>query len=100
MTREAIPLAVPDVGTFARSLGRALDLRSTSKPEPPGHVELLNLLARAAGHRSYQGLRAASRMPRAARWISAWAFSPRPRLGRFTTRSNARSSSGDTASRK
>ncbi|HMN75806.1 MAG TPA: DUF2087 domain-containing protein [Burkholderiaceae bacterium] len=66
MTREAIPFAVPDVGTFARALGRALDLRSTSKADPPGHVELLNLLARAAGHRSYQGLRAAGRMPRAA----------------------------------
>ncbi|HRP28069.1 MAG TPA: DUF2087 domain-containing protein [Burkholderiaceae bacterium] len=66
MTREAIPFAVPDVGTFARALGRALDLRSASNADPPGHVELLNLLARAAGHRSYQGLRAAGRMPRAA----------------------------------
>lgn len=66
MTREAIPFAVPDVGTFARALGRALDLRSTSKADPRSHVELLNLLARAAGHRSYQGLRAAGRMPRAA----------------------------------
>ena len=67
MTREAIPLAVPDVGTFARALGRSLDARHTSQAAPPGHVELLNLLARAAGHRSYQGLRAAARMPRAAR---------------------------------
>ena len=66
MTREAIPFAVPDVGTFARTLGRALGARHLAKPEPPGHVELLNLLARAAGHRSYQGLRAASQMPRSA----------------------------------
>jgi hypothetical protein len=57
---------VPDAGTFARALGRALVQRYADKPAPPGHVELLNLLARAAGHRSYQGLRAAARMPDAA----------------------------------
>jgi hypothetical protein len=66
MTREAIPLVVPDAGTFARALGRALVERHADKPTPPGHVELLNLLARAAGHRSYQGLRSAARMPGAA----------------------------------
>ena len=66
MTREAIPLVVPDAGTFARALGRALVDRHATKSDPPGHVELLNLLARAAGHRSYQGLRAACRMPAAA----------------------------------
>ncbi|MFO1412646.1 MAG: DUF2087 domain-containing protein [Burkholderiales bacterium] len=66
MTREAIPLVVPDAGTFARALGRALVARHADKPDPPGHVELLNLLARAAGHRSYQGMRAAARMPAAA----------------------------------
>ena len=63
MTREAIPLVVPDVGTFARALGRALVERHADKAAPPGHVELLNLLARAAGHRSYRGLRAESRLP-------------------------------------
>ena len=71
MTREAIPLVVPDVGTFARALGRALVARRAAKPAPPGHVELLNLLARAAGHRSYQGLRAASRLPGAAAALDA-----------------------------
>lgn len=63
MTREAVPLVAPDVGAFARALGRSLAERHASKPVPPGHVELLNLLARAAGHRSYQGLRAAARLP-------------------------------------
>jgi hypothetical protein len=66
MTREAIPLVVRDLGTFTRALGRSLAERYTRKPEPPGHVELLNLLSRAAGHRSYQGLRSAARMPAAA----------------------------------
>lgn len=66
MTREAVPLVAPDVGAFARALGRSLAVRHADKPEPPGHVELLNLLSRAVGHRSYQGLRAAARMPRVA----------------------------------
>ena len=41
MTREAIPLVVPDVGTFARALGRALVERHADKPSPPGHVEVI-----------------------------------------------------------
>ena len=60
MTRETIPLVVRDLGAFTRALGRSLAERYALRPEPPGHVELLNLLARAAGHRSYQGLRAAA----------------------------------------
>ena len=35
MTREAIPLVVPDAGTFARALGRALVARHADKPTPP-----------------------------------------------------------------
>jgi hypothetical protein len=66
MTREAIPLVAPDVGAFARALGRSLAERHADKPDPPSHVELLNLLARAAGQRSYQALRAAARLPNAA----------------------------------
>jgi hypothetical protein len=76
MTREAIPLVVPDVGTFARALGRSLGERYSAKPAPPGHVELLNLLARAAGHRSYQGLRAAARLPDAAAALDAAPAAP------------------------
>lgn len=59
MPREALPFVAPDLSTFARSLGSALKARSGAAP--PGHVELLNLLARAAGHRNVQALRAASR---------------------------------------
>jgi hypothetical protein len=61
MTRAAVPFIAPDLSQFARALGRALKERA----EPPGHVELLNLLAQAAGHRNVQSLRAASlKMPR------------------------------------
>ncbi len=59
MTRTALPLALPDVAAFARSLGRSLVERHPTKPEPPGHVELLNLIARAAGHRNFQSLKVA-----------------------------------------
>ena len=71
MTREAVPLVVPDIGTFARALGRSLVERHAVKSNPPGHLELLNLLARATGRRSYQGLRAAARLPRAAAALDA-----------------------------
>lgn len=70
MTREAIPLVLPDVAAFARALGRSLEERHAAKPDAPGHVELLNLLARAAGLRSWQALRAAARLPAAARTLA------------------------------
>ncbi len=70
MTREAIPLVLPDVAAFARALGGSLEARHAIKPEAPGHVELLNLLARAAGLRSWQALRAAARLPAAARALA------------------------------
>ncbi len=64
MARIAIPLVVPDLSLFARHLGRAL--RARDEPgQPPGHVELMNLLARAAGHRNLQALRAAPLAPAA-----------------------------------
>ena len=59
MSRQAIAFTVPDLAAFARALGHALHERYPVKPEPPGHVEMLNLLARAAGHRNIQALRAA-----------------------------------------
>ena len=57
MTRTVYPLAIPDVAAFARSLGNALKERHPLKPEPPSHVELLNLIARAVGLRNMQALR-------------------------------------------
>jgi hypothetical protein len=59
MTRESLPFVAPDLSHFARALGRSLKERLATRPEPPGHVELMNLLARAAGHRNLQALQAA-----------------------------------------
>jgi len=58
MPRQALPLVIPDLSAFARAFGRALKDRQATRPEPPGHVELLNLVARAAGHRNMQALKA------------------------------------------
>lgn len=59
MPRESLPFMAPDLSSFARALGAALQVRHATRPEPPGHVETLNLVARALGHRNVQGLRAA-----------------------------------------
>ncbi len=61
MTKEIFALHIADVSAFARSLGQALKLRHAGKPEPPGQVELLNLIARAQGQRNWQALRQALR---------------------------------------
>ncbi|MEK8049112.1 DUF2087 domain-containing protein [Ideonella sp. DXS22W] len=59
MSRIPLPLLVPDASQFARALGKSLHARHAEGEPPPGHQELLNLLARAAGHRNLQSLRAA-----------------------------------------
>jgi hypothetical protein len=54
MSRTTIPFATNDISALARSLREQLgDCDST-----PGHVELLNILARTAGYRNFQSLRA------------------------------------------
>jgi len=63
MAREATPLVVQDLSTFARSLGRALAARHSATLEPPAHLELQNLIARAAGYRNLQALKAAPPEP-------------------------------------
>lgn len=75
MSADPLPFAVPDLSAFARALGSALQARHADRPEPPGHVETLNLIARALGHRNVQSLRASLRSPAAAR---AQAESPAP----------------------
>ncbi len=54
MSRTTIALQTQDVSSFAKAL-RAQLLERTSAPS---HVELLNMLARAAGRRNFQDLRA------------------------------------------
>ena len=53
-----MPLHAADISTFAKSLARELKQTHEQAQRPPGHVELLNMLARAAGYRNYQSLRA------------------------------------------
>ncbi|MDT7836785.1 DUF2087 domain-containing protein [Aquabacterium sp. OR-4] len=65
MSRIPLPLRVPDASQFARALGKSLHSRHAEGAPPPGHQELLNLLARAAGHRNLQALRAAMPTPAA-----------------------------------
>lgn len=56
MPRESLPLVVDDLSTFAKAL-RA-QLLAHDAAQPPGHQTLLNMLARAAGHRNLQTLQA------------------------------------------
>lgn len=51
--REPLALVIPDLSEFARALSRGL-----AETERPGHLALLNLIARAAGFRNHQHLRA------------------------------------------
>lgn len=54
MSRTLLPLFAADISAFARSLrGQLADCQRT-----PGHLELLNMLARSAGWRNFQHLRA------------------------------------------
>ncbi len=56
MSKTLLPLHVGDISAFARSLGSQLaDCGRT-----PGHVELLNMLARSSGHKNFQHLRASA----------------------------------------
>lgn len=66
MPRTEVPLHAADIASFARSLGRELKRSHEQVQRPPGHVELLNMLARAAGFRNFQGLRARPVAPAAA----------------------------------
>ena len=60
MSRTPLPLVVPDASHFARALGLSLKARHAGGAAPPGHVELLNLMARALGHRNLQSMQVAA----------------------------------------
>jgi hypothetical protein len=71
--RERTPLVAADLSAFAKALRTQLAERIDSGAGLPGHVEMLNLLARAAGHRNVQALKAAAKsaartVPAAHRW--------------------------------
>jgi hypothetical protein len=54
MSKTLLPFAVKDVSALARALGRELE----QGEQKLGHVQLLNVLARAAGYRNFQHFRA------------------------------------------
>ncbi|GEO81631.1 DUF2087 domain-containing protein [Pararhodospirillum oryzae] len=57
MTKDLIPFSTPDISALARALGRELE----ACPGTPGHVQVLNMLARGVGYRNFQHLRASTR---------------------------------------
>lgn len=54
MSRTTLPFRAADISAFARSLNTQL----TNCDHKPGHLELLNMLARSAGFRNFQHFRA------------------------------------------
>lgn len=60
MTRLLVPLTTPDVSAFTKTLKSFLDERHAAGKPLPSHVELLNLLARAAGLRNFATLKASA----------------------------------------
>jgi hypothetical protein len=90
MTRTALPYSAPDLSALARLLERALLDHQVTHGRLPGHVEMMNLLARGAGHRNLQALQAAVAQAPAAvaapaivadAWFDAPAiFEPEPQL--------------------
>jgi hypothetical protein len=63
MTRSVIPMTVPDLSGFARSLRRSLDEHISEHKALPTHQSMLNHIARAAGHRNLQALQVAAAKP-------------------------------------
>lgn len=55
-SRDIVPLSVADVSQYGKTLRRLLS--ESGATEVPGHLALLNLLAKSAGYRNYQALRA------------------------------------------
>lgn len=56
MTRIALPFQVGDIASLARSLERQM----AEMPGKPGHLSLMNMLARGAGFANYQAFRASA----------------------------------------
>ncbi len=64
--RDRVPLHCDDLSQFAKALRQQLGEHLGQSPgSAPSHVQLLNMLARAAGHRSVQALRAQATLTRA-----------------------------------
>lgn len=59
MPRTVLPLHAEDISALARSLRGQL----ATCQQPPSHLEMLNMLARANGYRNFQHLRAQATAP-------------------------------------
>ncbi|QBC44621.1 DUF2087 domain-containing protein [Iodobacter fluviatilis] len=59
MSRTTYPFYTSDISALARSL----KLQWAAEPAAPSHLQILNMLARAAGFSNFQHLRAAAEMP-------------------------------------
>lgn len=59
MPRTPLSLHISDVSNLARNLRKELD----NSGHVPGHVEMLNLLAKAGGYRNFQHLKAVREEP-------------------------------------
>lgn len=92
MSSSPLSFVVPDASSFAKALGHSLRSRHAAGQPPPGHVELLNLLARALGHRNLQSLQASPPLP-----VPALAAEDRPPPAALTD--NARKALGQFDSR-
>ena len=58
MTRTALPFSAPDLSALARYLERTLADYHFTHGHLPGHVEMMNVLARSIGRRNLQVLQA------------------------------------------
>ena len=79
MTRTAVPYSAPDLSALARLLERALADHQITHGRLPGHVEMMNLLARGAGRRNlqdYQAHAAQGPMAAAPQATDAWFDAP------------------------
>lgn len=78
MTRLAIPFHAEDLSALAKSLRQQLDSHLASTAQAPSHLSLLNMLARAAGHRNLQALRAQASLKPAASSVQPMPSAPIP----------------------
>jgi hypothetical protein len=75
MTRTALPYSAPDLSALARLLERALLDHQITHGRLPGHVEMMNLLARGAGHRNLQAMQSGA-APATPTATDAWFDAP------------------------
>ncbi|MCV6584664.1 MAG: DUF2087 domain-containing protein [Marinibacterium sp.] len=63
MPRQDVPLYIADLSGFTKSLRKSLSQTVSETDALPGHQAMMGLVARAAGHRNIQTLRAAQPAP-------------------------------------